>query len=641
MSRAGDERLIVPRYSLSYRLISILLLMGIFLIAILFSALYLNNSRSIENEFILSQNYTEQSLSTSVRLLQETLFIYDAAYEPALQAAMSEYLLSLNASGWDPGNMDLQDLQERIYQETGYRADLFVISDEGVITRSTDDSEMGLDFKQFPEFYQNLTSIRLGDVYASDSIIQSLGTGEFRKYGYQPTPDHRNILEISLDVDDLISRVNLSSFSTISNMYTGSVPGVKSVFIFGKLAVFRNDPKEGLQHPDHYKVSYTTLTDRLDHIKEAFASKNNIVAGDPGANEYRRYMYVPSPETTGPSLSELGHVIEITYDLQEIRDRQHSALLTYLFGGVCCIIMVMLVAFVITRYITHPIDQIVADIEIISDGAYDHPITHTHGFEFGRLETSIGKMVHHLKDDIISIRQKSDDLDHELGQRIAAEESLRTANRKLNLLSSITRHDILNQLSVITGAIELLPEEGCSSLYLIEIIQRSVANIHKQISFTRLYEQMGSHQPEWQRMDEMVMHAQEGISLHGIRIENTVGRLELYADPMASRAVFNLFENAVRHGGEVSLITLDFKVIDSEGIIVISDDGYGVPVGEKEKIFERGFGTNTGLGLFLVREIFLITEINIEENGVAGQGARFEIHVPEGAWRMAEDGASG
>ncbi len=640
MSRAGDERLIVPRYSLSYRLISVLLLIGIFLIAILFTALYLNNSRSIENEFVLSQNYTEQSLSTSVRLLQETLYIYDAAYEPALKAAMSEYLQSLNGSNWDPGTIDLQALKQQIHQETGYQADLFVISDEGVVTWSTDDSEKGLDFKLFPGFYENLTSMRKGDAYVSDCIVQSLGTGEFRKYGYQPTPDHRNILEISLDVDDLIRRVNLSSFSTISNMYTGSVPGVKSVFIFGKLAVFRNDPKEGLQNPEHYKVPYTTLPDRLDRIKEAFATKSTVVAGDPGADEYRRYIYVPSPESTGPSLSELGHVIEITYDLQDIRDRQHSALLTYLIGALCCIVMVMLVAFVITRYITHPIDQIVADIEIISDGAYDHPITHTHGFEFGRLEASIGKMVQHLKDDIISIRQKSDDIDHELGQRIAAEESLRTANRKLNLLSSITRHDILNQLSVITGAIDLLPEEGCNNLYLIEIIQRSVANIHKQISFTRLYEQMGSHQPKWQRIDEMVIHAQEGISLHGIRVENTAGRLEIYADPMAGRAVFNLFENAVRHGGDVSCIIIDFKVNGSDGIVVISDDGYGVPVGEKEKIFERGYGTNTGLGLFLVREILLITGITIEENGVAGQGARFEIHVPEGAWRIAGDNSS-
>jgi signal transduction histidine kinase len=49
-----------------------------------------------------------------------------------------------------------------------------------------------------------------------------------------------------------------------------------------------------------------------------------------------------------------------------------------------------------------------------------------------------------------------------------------------------------------------------------------------------------------------------------------------------------------------------------------------------ERIFEQGFGKNTGLGLFLSREILAITGITITENGVPGKGARFEITVPRG-----------
>jgi len=47
--------------------------------------------------------------------------------------------------------------------------------------------------------------------------------------------------------------------------------------------------------------------------------------------------------------------------------------------------------------------------------------------------------------------------------------------------------------------------------------------------------------------------------------------------------------------------------------------------GKKEKIFERGYGKNTGMGLFLSREIPAITR-----NGEPGKGARFEIRVPPG-----------
>ena len=68
-------------------------------------------------------------------------------------------------------------------------------------------------------------------------------------------------------------------------------------------------------------------------------------------------------------------------------------------------------------------------------------------------------------------------------------------------------------------------------------------------------------------------------------------------------------------------------------IIVVEDNGIGVPEHDKEHIFGRGVGKHTGLGLFLVREILAITGITIRETGEPGKSARFEITVPPGAYR--------
>ena len=78
---------------------------------------------------------------------------------------------------------------------------------------------------------------------------------------------------------------------------------------------------------------------------------------------------------------------------------------------------------------------------------------------------------------------------------------------------------------------------------------------------------------------------------------------------------------------------------DGDHVVVCEDDGEGVPATEKEKIFERGFGKNTGLGLALSREILSITGITIRETGEPGKGARFEMTVPKGTWRMKGKGA--
>ena len=91
-----------------------------------------------------------------------------------------------------------------------------------------------------------------------------------------------------------------------------------------------------------------------------------------------------------------------------------------------------------------------------------------------------------------------------------------------------------------------------------------------------------------------------------------------------------LMDNAVRYGGKITTIRFSVQRSGSDYLIICEDDGDGVAAEEKEKIFVRGFGKNTGLGLFLSREILSITGLTIMELGEPGQGARFEITTPEG-----------
>jgi signal transduction histidine kinase len=95
-----------------------------------------------------------------------------------------------------------------------------------------------------------------------------------------------------------------------------------------------------------------------------------------------------------------------------------------------------------------------------------------------------------------------------------------------------------------------------------------------------------------------------------------------------------MLENAIRHGENVSTVHFSSRESGNELILVCEDNGVGVDADSKKHLFQRGFGKHTGYGLYLIQEILSISGITIKENGEPGKGARFEMVVPKGMWRM-------
>ena len=222
-----------------------------------------------------------------------------------------------------------------------------------------------------------------------------------------------------------------------------------------------------------------------------------------------------------------------------------------------------------------------------------------------------------------------------------AENGLKEANRKLNLLSSITRHDILNQLTAIIAFLEIIemdgtiPEGSKTEDYLKKISGAS-QTIKKQILFTKDYKDLGEQAPKWQKAGVIVDGTAKTPAFAGLKVENKLGDLEIYADPLFEKVIYNLIDNAVKYGEKITRIWFEFEESPAGGTLVCEDDGMGVPEEFKEKIFNRQYYKNTGLGLFLSREILSITGITIQENGFFGKGARFEISIPKDMFRSGE-----
>jgi len=219
--------------------------------------------------------------------------------------------------------------------------------------------------------------------------------------------------------------------------------------------------------------------------------------------------------------------------------------------------------------------------------------------------------------------------------RKRTEQALHEANKKLTLLSSITRHDILNQLTGLQGYIGLI-EAKITDPTIRTLVHRAFQSsevIRDQISFTKQYEDIGVQSPSWQNVSSLVTEVCRDNRFPTVSVDPFLTDLEVFADPLLKLVFFNLFENARMHGKTVTKIVVSGTVSPDGAEVTVADDGKGIPLSEKQKIFEKGFGSHTGLGLYLAQEILSITDLTIRETGEPGRGARFVIHIPKGAYR--------
>lgn len=222
----------------------------------------------------------------------------------------------------------------------------------------------------------------------------------------------------------------------------------------------------------------------------------------------------------------------------------------------------------------------------------------------------------------------------DITDRILNQHALEQANKKLNLLSSITRHDILNQLTSLNGFLDLA-EEGDGELQRNLFMIRSASEvIRTQIEYTRMYNELGAFKPGWYSLGDIIREQMPAFETCGIQIESSPDDIWIYADPMIGKVFYNLIDNAIKYGEILTKITFSWKEQNDTLTILCEDNGAGIRKDMKKNIFLRGVGKNTGFGLFLAREILSITGIGIEETGAEGFGARFEITVPPGGYRI-------
>jgi two-component system sensor histidine kinase KdpD len=236
-------------------------------------------------------------------------------------------------------------------------------------------------------------------------------------------------------------------------------------------------------------------------------------------------------------------------------------------------------------------------------------------------------------------------------------DALREADRLKSTLISSVSHELKTPLAAMTATVSNLFEEDFewdSAVVRTELesvksdLDRLNTSIGSLVDLSRLESAAWEPKKELCDLGDIL-----GTALSKLRtkdrdrmsfeIPNDLPQIEVDFQQWA-RALGNLMENALAYSGPDSPVRVAAAVGERDVRVWVEDAGPGVPVEDREKIFEKFYRggrspnapSGTGLGLAITREIVRFNGGRIWVEDVAPHGARFIISLP--SRRVSEEG---
>jgi len=218
----------------------------------------------------------------------------------------------------------------------------------------------------------------------------------------------------------------------------------------------------------------------------------------------------------------------------------------------------------------------------------------------------------------------------DISDRTRMERALQLANKKLNVVSSIARHDIQNKITVLLGFLGRAQkmEKDPTILEYLNRQEHAAKAIRNEITMTRDFKDVGTEPPAWMKIKEIVSASTLRYQDGPIRISMDLPDVEVYADMHLGRVFYRLFECESRTEEKLNEIRISYEYRNPGLVIIIQDTGKGIESDKKKDIFSLHNDDARFAGLFIAHEILSLTGITLNETGEFGKGTRFEIGIP-------------
>ncbi len=569
---------------------------------------YHQTNENIENDFHKQKMNSKESIEDTIELIDNRNTMLSDIFSKEMKNNSEPFLKAYNSSQ-NIADIDLHSVKDKMNWSMELdTVDLYVINSTGVIVNTTYKKDLGLDFKNYPDFYNKLQNVFKEGEFTSDLISAEIQTGKFRLFSYLPTPDGEYILEIGVYSHELNYWLSQRSYSETLNGLESINPFVEDIRIFHNNALLVTDPDKNISE------------DVEERCLKVYNDKNNITIFDDSNNLKKEYMLVHLPHEDYPS--DASKVVEITYDNQLKAAELRQNLSFHILTGALSILVVTLTVFYLSKYLTKPIYDMIGDIDGITKGEQDKNIKlekETNIEELKVLKDSTNNMLNKLRESI---------------------KELNESRKREQFLKSLLRQDTNNNLFVSTGFLQMIDEEELSEenrKYLEKAI-KSNKRVMDLVDLEKEVNRATNDDIDYIDIKDVFKSVLKESKIFTDKSELNIdyriedGLNKIRGNYTLARIIITLIKTCVRRG-RCSRIRLTAKNDKDMVKISIEDDGSKIPKKIKQKVSEGNYtGGSSGMGgaiYFMAKEILQIFdgELEIEDSELGG--TRIDIYLEE------------
>jgi len=220
-------------------------------------------------------------------------------------------------------------------------------------------------------------------------------------------------------------------------------------------------------------------------------------------------------------------------------------------------------------------------------------------------------------------------------RRIRMEELKEQQHRELELYSSLIRHDLINDVQVIAGYVDISNEMfGMNNADLKSMLDSATSICRRMTGVLEAFKELPA---EIERnpvrfIEKISRGAEESYANLQVTIssDSEVEQIRIPSSRLLSLVFDNLFRNAVQFAGNNAEISVVITAVNETVNVIFSDNGPGVVDEVRGKLFRKGVSTGGGgMGLYLTKQVLQTMGGSIELlESAPNEGARFLIILP-------------